>query len=332
MRLTRFAIYMTVVSIANVVLCHAADRPSVQWSETGTLNAAQKEVYEDVALDICRKAGIRLSEHTNIRARFNARIEFANLHLPAKIEVVLRDRDTECEMGFFPPDNLRLASFRNVQAERSMHAEGDMRHADASRRWKEEESAKHKGEFHTYIQKKNKESDVIERGKRLLVTMANVDLGKWKFFSCYYVRGGWEMWYKAKVAEYVAPGYHLLLVLADNDTLDVVSFNSNAYKWPQPKNMEIKVLRSEARELGEQYLKKYYHQRELATLRFSTNKLEVITPNYAFTPQDHGDDAVTNAPTLAWVSVFEREENTLTRSPVFIFVDAGDGAMLGGYE
>ncbi len=124
------------------------------------------------------------------------------------------------------------------------------------------------------------------------------------------------------------------VTVADNENLDLVRYQNSVYKWPEPRNIVAKIGRSEARELSDKYLNQYYHKRELNTLLFSTNKLEIITPNYLFTPKYQGSIifGLTNAPTLAWVTIYERKNNTLTQTPVYIFIDAGDGSMLGGSE
>jgi hypothetical protein len=172
----------------------------------------------------------------------------------------------------------------------------------------------------------------IHSESKITIKIGGLDPRRWSFGSCNYVDGGWEVWYKATVDGYVAPGFSVGLVLSDDDDMTLVRYHNSVHEWPKPRNTKASLSRKEAKELGEVYLKKHYRAQELGTLQFSTNRLEIITPNYAFTSRDQGDIGLTNAPTLAWVSVFERKDDTLTRTPVFIFVDAATGVMLGGYE
>ena len=313
--------------------CVAGDCQTARWDNIGPLTAEQRGKYEIQAKAKLEQIKGRITPVALFRAYFDDHSSIPEMRLTPDVDFYFEGSNTDCIISFFPPDNGRLCYFLDVLGKRKMEADGNQRAAEANRKWKSEKPEGHSGEFHTYIRKVRTREDAVKKAEQIMLVIGEIDPAKFHLFTCYPLDGGWQVWFSARVGEYPAPGYSVSLILADNDDLNLVRYQNSVYKWPEPRNTVAKIGRSEARELGDKYLNQYYHKRELNTLLFSTNKLEIITPNYLFTPRYQGSIfGLTNAPTLAWVTIYERKNNILTRTPVYIFIDAGDGSMLGGSE
>jgi hypothetical protein len=125
------------------------------------------------------------------------------------------------------------------------------------------------------------------------------------------------------------------------------------------------IPQAKARELADKHVEKYYkrqqveeseipkmflgkrhhkgsqnstdQQRRVPDLVFVTNALEVVRPNYFFTEKyDQTGKWLKNPPRWSWTAeytkAFSTKFFTFSKTPVWIYVDAETGDMLGGAE
>lgn len=176
----------------------------------------------------------------------------------------------------------------------------------------------------------------MDRALEIGTLIGGVDLNdssKWRMRSKGFIRKDWEFQWCPVVNGYAAPG-RVSVKLADDQDLTLISFSHNA-GVTNVVDTTVTISQENARQLADGYLQQYYRTNEVNTLTFSTNLLEILVPNYAFTTNDTGYEGwryPTNPPVLVWRTIYVRQTNALYQAPVQIWVHAGDGSMCGGWE
>lgn len=289
------------------VFALAAANRSVIWNKDTPLDRQTKGAYEERAYGMLKKLGIDTTAFDKVTAVFEKRSEFHRDY--DVIHVNFWHGKTYTGTSFPYPFKVGACSYWDHNAE----------YRDAPDTDKPVHST---------------DEQAISRAKTILRELSGIDIDKdarWRLSKASFVRKDWEFYFYFLIEGYMTP-YSGVIQIADDKNLSLVSYINWIYEVPKVESLQAKIQEKEARTLADKYLNKYYHKHELKTLEFSTNRLEIVVPNYAFTPQEQHGINLTNAPVLVWKAIYTRKKNTLTQTPVYIYVDAADGSMLGGYE
>lgn len=295
--------------VAMQIACHGTE--TFEWPTEMSLTASERTALEVQSLTILTMLGLDHVQFKKRTVRFEDRKTFRHVDHDEVFIRFWRSGETHLDVGLFYPPTNGVRYFHDDGVERRNAPDTDR-------------------------PVKTTQEQALGRAKEIARLIGKMDLDdqtKWQVFCKGFVRKDWLFHWRPLIGGYPAPS-QVIVQLADDDKLSLVTFQNGVYHLPEVKT-DVKINQQDARKRADQYLERYYRKNELKTLQFSTNVLEIVVPNYAFTPQDTGYEGwanPTNSPVLVWKAVYARKNNTLEQTPVQIWVDADDGSMRGGWE
>jgi hypothetical protein len=308
----------------------------VEWSHVGPLTPEQMTNLGNSAKNELLRIVTNVNEFATITGFYNDPPSAVDIVPPnARLTFVEKGGGTTYWMGFFV-EGTKLKLFINDTLMTRLESEANAHTDAAQKKWDAMKPEERKGTFDDFAFPTLHKPSSMKKAPEVIKFLGNIDVTspQWRLFRSTYESGTWLVEYILMYGQYEMPSYFVSVRLADNANLDLVKYQSNLLKIPTPRNLEAKISREKAREFSDVYLKKYYRKNEVGNLVFSTNRLYVAAPNYAFTPKfKNFATPPSEPPTLMWGAEYSRTGNTsFATTPVEIHIDAGDGAMLGGWE
>ncbi len=212
---------------------------------------------------------------------------------------------------------------------------------------------------------KHTRQEAETRARELVLTVGCMDISEWRCVSWSFSEGSWAFGFAPFFKQYKIAVANVTILLSDSEDLKLCVYN-NTMLVPLPVYDRVPdvIDPSLARELADSYVKKYLKRQppnaggipmlfwkgdhevtaertnkymSVPDMVFCTNVLEVLRPNYYYTDKRVEDGRwITNSPRWSWTAEYHKTPNTnyvpFTPLPVWIYVDAITGEMLGGID
>lgn len=324
------AILVLAVAIASFAL---ADLPlSVDWSAAQQVSVDQRSQLLNQVLTALEAAGYSMPSNMSARAEF---MPERDCELFKEVFFTLHDPLGKLWVRCLYPKREWLKSYRNwpaFDAARKYHGEVFAKRLEDAR--KANPSIPYPEVLDMVARHTRKEAE--ERARLLASKVGGVDLSNWRCVSWAFDEGQWQLSFHPFFGAYRLKIASVTVCLSDAENLKLCEYH-NTMLEPLPAYDRVPEVidQAEAQRLADKYLKQYY--RHWRSLTFSTIALDVVRPNYYFTDKfDEKGNWLTNRPRWSWTAQYERNFSTncfiFSRTPVWIYVDAETGEMLGGME
>jgi len=325
------AILVFAVAIVPIAL---ADEPlPVDWSACQQVSVEQRSELLNQALKAVKAAGYSIPSNMTAKAEF---IPERDKEPFQEVFFTFKGPSEELWVRCLHPMRQWLKLYRDWEATSAAEKYGEVfarRLADAR---KENPTVEYPQLLDRLAKHPRREAET--RARLLADTVGGIDLKDWKCMSWSFNRGQWQFCFHPFFGTHHLKIASVTVGLSDNADLKLCEYH-NTMLVPLPAYERIPAVMDQAKAQGlaDKYLKQYYRQSDRSSLTFSTNTLEVVRPNYYFTDKyDENGIWLTNQPRWSWTAQYERNFSTnfftFSRTPVWIYVDAETGEMLGGTE
>lgn len=325
------AILVLVATIVPIVL---ADKPlDVDWSAAQQVPVAERPELLNQVLRAVETAGYSIPSNMTIKTEFMLE---RNNEPFQEVFFTLKGPSDELWVRCLYPKREWLKLYRDWEAIRSAEKDGEL----IVRRLEDARKENPTVEYPQLLDRlaKHPRREAEARARALANTVGGIDLKDWKCMSWSFNRGQWQFSFHPFFGTRHLKIASVTVGLSDNDNLKLCEYH-NTMLEPLPAYDRVPgvIDQAKAQGLADKYLKQYYRRRDQPSLTFSTNTLEVVRPNYYFTDKyNENGNWLTNQPRWSWTAQYGRNFSTncftFSKTPVWIYVDAETGEMLGGTE
>lgn len=311
-----------------------ADKPlSVDWSAGQQVSVQQRAQLLNQILKAVAAAGYSMQSNMAANAEFT--LERDNEPFQ-EVFFTLQGPSGKLWVRCLYPIRTWLKLYRDWEATNSAEKYGDVFARRLANARKENPTVEYPQLLDRLAKHPRREAEA--RARLLAGAVGGVDLTCWQCVSWSFDGGQWVFHFQPFFAGHQLKIDSISVRLSDAEKLKLCEYH-NTMLAPLPAYTRIPEVidQVKARELASKYLAQYYRQRDRSSLVFRTNTLEVVRPNYYFTDKyDEKGNWPTNQPRWSWTALYERNFTTnyftFSKTPVWIYVDAETGKMLGGTE
>lgn len=322
------------VLAATIVQIALADTPlPIDWSASQQVSVDQRSELLKQALTAVEAAGYSIPSNMTAKAEFLPERDSEPFQ---EVFFTLQGPSGKLWVRCLYPIRKWLKLYRDWEATSVAEKYGEAfarRLADAR---KEHPTAEYPQLLDRLAEHPRREAET--RARSLAGSVGGVDLTGWQCVSWSFDGGQWVFHFQPFFAGHRLKIDSVSVRLSDAGDLKLCEYhNTMLESLPAYDRVPDVIDQAKAQGLADKYLKQYYRRRDRPSLTFSTNTLEVVRPNYYFTNKyDEKGNWLTNWPRWSWTAQYERNFSTncftFSGTPVWIYVDAETGEMLGGTE